>query len=504
MTEQLLPPDQLSKEDQPVLDQIENDREIKSASEVKQLQELAELSELEYSQVRKVKAKEFDTPVSVLDKLVAALRKESYPPSIIEDLTAWPSEVDAVALYHEIESIIKKYIVLPQGALHALCLWCIGTYAFDDFHIFPKLIFHSPEKRCGKSTALDVVEAISNRALFSSSITPAALFRVIDKYHPTLVIDEADTFISGRNDELVGIINSSHARNRAFVIRTVGDNHEPKQFSTWSPQVFASINRLQDTIMDRSIVIELRRKTKDEKTTRLRATLKEELKPLRQKILRWYQDNKLSLKTNWIEPETIDSDRAVDNWLPLYTIANSISGECLDHCKYAYRLLNAGVADPSVPLQLLKDIQTIFSEYKSDKISSHDLIERLIALEERPWCEWKRGLPMTQNSIARLLTGFGVKSKQLRFGKKRHRGYEKGFFADAFKRYLPPLSEITNSNRDSVTMASNKALSGFQPVTDNISVTDVNTRKPVPDKGCHGVTDGVSVAPENDQETVIV
>ena len=380
----------------------------------------------------------------------------------------------------------------------------MGTYAFDDFHIFPKLIFHSPEKRCGKSTALDVVEAISNRALFSSSITPAALFRVIEKYHPTLVIDEADTFISGRNDELIGIINSGHARNRAFVIRTVGDDHEPKQFSTWSPQVFASIKRLQDTIMDRSVVIELRRKTKDERTTRIRATLKEELKPLRQKLLRWYQDNQLLLKTNWIEPETINSDRAVDNWLPLYTIAHSISAECFDHCKNAYQLLNCSADDPSVPLQLLEDIETIFNEQNQDRISSSELVEKLIDLEERPWCEWKRGQPMTVNSLAKLLDGFGIKSKQYRFGDRRQRGYEKRFFADSFNRYLSSRPDIPTSNRDTVTIASDKAFRGFTSVTDHISVTDINSCKPAPDKGCHGVTDETGITLEEGRETIIL
>jgi hypothetical protein len=404
--------------------------------------------------------------------------------------------VDAVALYHEIERNIQKYIVLPQGGLHALCLWCMGTYAFDDFHIFPKLIFHSPEKRCGKSTALDVVEAISNRSLFSSSISPAALFRVIEKYHPTLVIDEADTFIAGRNDELIGIINSGHAKNRAYVIRTVGDDFEPKQFSTWSPQAFASIKRLQDTIMDRSIVIELRRKTAEEPTTRIPATLKEELSPLRQKLLRWYEDNKLSLQLNPIVPEYISSDRAVDNWLPLFTIANQISPECLIHCKNAYRLLNGRAEDPSVQLQLLEDIQTILSEHTPDKIASSDLVEKLIALEERPWCEWKRGQPMTVNSLAKLLDAFGIKSKQYRLGEYRHRGYEKHFFDDSFQRYLSARPENPDSNRDSVTLASDKAFKPFASVTDSTNVTDANSHKPLPSNDCHGVTDKNRLNPE--------
>jgi hypothetical protein len=458
-----------------------------SVSGEEHVHKLAALSELEYSQVRKDYAKELGCKVSILDKLVFAERKVSDTSSIVEVLTPYPEEVDAVDLYDEIARTIESYIVLPQGTLHPLCLWCMGTYAFDEFHIFPKLIFHSPEKRCGKSTALDVVEAISSRALFSSSISPAAVFRVIEKYHPTLVIDEADTFISGRNDELIGIINSGHARNRAYVIRTVGDDHEPKQFSTWAPQVFASIKRLQDTVMDRAIVIELRRKTRDERTARIPATLKEDLKPLREKLLRWHTDNQLSLKLNPIEPGYIDSDRAVDNWLPLFTIANSISDECLAHCKQAYIHQNTHKDEQSVQLQLLEDIREIFSGYDSDRITSETLVEKLIDLEERPWCEWKRGQPMTKNSLAKLLDNFNIKSEQFRFGTLVRRGYERQFFDDAFQRYLSSTPETGDLKRYNATTASAMAISPNQSATHNDDVAFENPRKPLPHNDCSNV-----------------
>lgn len=357
--------------------------------------------------------------------------------SIVEEVTPYHEEVNPVALEQEIRSIINRYIVLPKGADYALALWILGTYAFDDFHIFPKLVFHSPEKRCGKSTALDVVEAISNKALFSSNITPAALFRIIDKYHPTLVIDEADTFVSGRNDELIGIINSGHAKNRAYVIRTVGDNHEPKQFSTWSPQAFASIRRLQGTIMDRAIVIALRRKTINEKTARIRASLKPDLYLLRQKVTRWYKDNSDQIINSQLEPHNLGNDRAVDNWIPLFTIANAISPECLIHCKNAYHLLNMHEDETSIQIQLLADIKGIFTESGKERIPSDELVKLLVAMEEKPWGEWKRGQPMTVTTLAKLLTDFNIKSKQFRFGQDRHRGYDLKSFNDAFNRYLP-------------------------------------------------------------------
>ena len=77
-------------------------------------------------------------------------------------------------------------------------------------------------------------------------------------------MDEADTVLPG-NEELRGILNSGHTRRTAFVLRTVGDNHEPRQFSTWAPLAIAMIGNLPGTLADRSIVLPMRRKRRDEK-----------------------------------------------------------------------------------------------------------------------------------------------------------------------------------------------------------------------------------------------
>ena len=86
---------------------------------------------------------------------------------------------------------------------------------------------------------------------------------------PTLLIDEADTFLK-ENDELRGILNTGHRRG-GQVTRTVGDDHEPRQFSTWAPAVIAMIGRLPDTLNDRSVVISLRRRKPSEKVESFRS-----------------------------------------------------------------------------------------------------------------------------------------------------------------------------------------------------------------------------------------
>ena len=72
-----------------------------------------------------------------------------------------------------------------------------------------------------------------------------------------------------------------------------------------------------------------------------------------------------------------------------------------------------------------------------ERLSSRDLCAALVALEERPWAEWRRGKELTQNALARLLKPFGIRSRKHRFGDDPRNGYAREDFGDAFDRYLP-------------------------------------------------------------------
>ena len=91
-----------------------------------------------------------------------------------------------------------------------------------------------------------------------SNVAVAAVFRCIDKYRPTLLVDEADTFL-GKQDEFRGVLNGGHHR-QGRVLRVVGEDHEPRAFATFSAVAIAMIGKLPDTLSDRSIEIRMRRK----------------------------------------------------------------------------------------------------------------------------------------------------------------------------------------------------------------------------------------------------
>ncbi len=77
---------------------------------------------------------------------------------------------------------------------------------------------------CGKTTTEEVTAALVRRPLAATNITVAALYRTVEQFAPTLIVDEPDTFLL-HNLALRGVINSGHTRATAFVVRIAG--HEP-------------------------------------------------------------------------------------------------------------------------------------------------------------------------------------------------------------------------------------------------------------------------------------
>ena len=187
---------------------------------------------------------------------------ESEP--IVAEAEPWLESVDGSTLLDDLSATFKRFLVLPDRAAEALALWVLHTHCFEAVYYTPYLNINSPEKGCGKTTNLEILGHIVAKSVLSSNITAPAVFRTVDAYCPTLIIDEADTFLSLK-EELRGVLNSGNRKNTAYVIRLVlvGDDYEPKLFSTWCPKAFALIGRLPDTLEDRSIVVTMHRKTKE-------------------------------------------------------------------------------------------------------------------------------------------------------------------------------------------------------------------------------------------------
>ena len=149
--------------------------------------------------------------------------------------------------------------------------------------------------RCGKTTTLNVVNHLVPKGVLASNTSAASIFRIIERFQPTLLVDEADTHLKN-NDELRGIINSGHHRTAAYVLRVAGDELEPKLFSTWGPKVIGMIGKLPATLSDRSVRVPLKRKRPEERVTRFRNVRPGALPDLKRRCIRWAADNLISLR----------------------------------------------------------------------------------------------------------------------------------------------------------------------------------------------------------------
>ena len=296
---------------------------------------LARLSTIEYERDRKTGAERMGVRIPILDRLVEGERarlglsggapdgKQGHAVSFPEP-EPWPEPVGGASLLNGIAAAIRQHVVLTDHARDITALWTLHTYLIDRFLVSPRLGISSPTKGCGKTLLLDVLSRLVARPLPTTNVTPAAIFRVVEAHHPTLLIDEADTFLYD-NDELRGVLNGN--RKGSTVLRTVGDDHEPRAFSTYCACAIALIGELPDTIHDRSVIVDLKRRLRSERITPFRPDRADHLDELARKAVRWTKDN--AVRVGEADPEMPDGiiNRAADNLRPLLAIADAAGGE---------------------------------------------------------------------------------------------------------------------------------------------------------------------------------
>lgn len=415
--------------------------------------ELALLKPLAYEQCREAEAKALNMRVSILDRMVDERRpqdekREGTDP--FETVEPWHDPVDGANLLAALQTAIERFCVLPEHSAPIMAAWVLHAWAHDASDISPVLAFVSPEKRCGKTTALSVIGALAPRTMHAVNISSAVLFRVVEKFAPTVLIDEADTFLA-ENDELRGILNGGHNRLSAYVWRSVGDDHEPRQFKVWSPKCIAMIGKLPDTLEDRALVVRLRRKQDGETVERFRADRVHEFLHLRRKAARWVDDHAFQLRD--MDPAIPDvlNDRAQDNARAICAIADAAGGNWQQVIRAA--LVGAAAQGDDEPqsagVLLLRDIAEIFEKWASPRIGSTDLCNKLCELEESPWSEWRGGRPISARGIAKLLKPYGISPRRDRATNI----YAASDFADAFKRYLSDGPEKSSTSSTSSTLA---------------------------------------------------
>jgi hypothetical protein len=355
---------------------------------------------------------------------------------MFDDVEPWPDVVNGLELLNDIYELAKRFIIADMETLIAASLWIVMTWMMDAVGTSPIANITAPEKRCGKTVLLTFIGKLVYRKMQVSNIAPAALFRSIEAWSPTLLIDEVDSFLR-ENEEARGILNAGLTRDSAYVVRCVGDDHTPTRFSVWGAKALCGIGKLADTLADRSIPLRLRRKTPGETVENMRHVDQAVWDTLSAKIARWTDDHREKIRAS--RPVPIDglNDRANDCWEPLLSIAEAAGADWATYARCAAKALHGIEEDaPSVNTELLGDIRDVFAAKSVTRISSVDLLAALVADDEGPWATWNHGKPMTPRQLSKRLEEFRIRPATMRYGDDRFKGYALKSFEDNFARYL--------------------------------------------------------------------
>ena len=424
--------------------QIEDATAPDAQAEVKRL---AALEPAAYETARKDAAARLGWRASFLDAEVTKARprkadasEDDDTPEAIETIEPWHDPVEGASLAEEIRDNLRAHVIFasPTDA-DCAALWILGSYLMDTWRLWPRLLITSPTKQCGKTILLEVLEAMVHRGIIASNASPAVIYRAIEAWQPTLLLDEADTW-ARQNEELAGILNSGHTHRTATVLRNVEVNGQikPSKFSTWCPMAIAGIGTQRDTLMSRSIIISLRRKLPDEVVKRLPFDLHKQLHRIRRQAARWAADNALRIGAMEIEPPACGNDRMQDNFTPLMRIADALGEPWPDRIAAAYAAKAKVEDDDNEPagVMMLRDISEIFASRGADRIATAEIVSELLMMEDRPWMEWRHGRPITAQSVAKQMKPFGIRATVKKLGGTATRVYLRSEIEAASARYV--------------------------------------------------------------------
>ena len=392
--------------------------------------ELAELDEKRLHLIITKVSKEFGVSKDKLLQWVYEYKQGE----LVADTSPYPDNITGDELYHELYKLIDDYIVIDEPLKVAFVLWVLFTYLVDISEIAPIAWITAPEKSCGKSTLLGLFERVVYKPYNITDPSQAVLYRVMDKYKPTLLIDEIDTGLK-ENKSIIGILNAGYSRHACHVPKTNMDKGGTvESFNAFGAKVLCGIGRLIGTTASRAIRFELKRKSNTDKVQRLnmRTLPRTQTDIIRQKAKRWSNDHHQQIKDVEVELLPIN-DRDFDNWYILLQIAHVLG--VYDKARQACLSICQRDKEPSLNERLLSDVRDI---WQGDKMTMKMIVLELNSLDDAPWSTCNDKQPMNTNKLGAMLRNFGIKATSVNIQGHRGKGYYKTALAELWERYLKP------------------------------------------------------------------
>ncbi|GAA5045613.1 hypothetical protein HNP84_002589 [Thermocatellispora tengchongensis] len=351
---------------------------------------------------------------------------------------------DGAGLLDQLRAALVRYVILPTPqAADAVVLWIAATHAQPAWAHAPRLVIRAPEKRCGKSRLLDIVEATCYEPFITVNSSSAAVYRSITDDPPTLLVDEADTIFGPKadgNEDLRGLLNAGHQRNRPAK-RYDANANRVESIPTFAMAALAGIGAMPDTIEDRAVVVRMRRRAPGESAAPYRHRRdRPPLRALAAAINQWLRTDLSTLEA--AEPAMPVEDRAADTWEPLVIVADHAGGDWPERARAAAVALTSEADENTASSPRLRLLTACRAAFGTDTaLPTAVLLDRLKADPESEWAEHGPA-GLTPRKLGIMLAEYDIRSTNIRFPTGQAKGYQRADFLDAWARYCPTAEPV--------------------------------------------------------------
>jgi hypothetical protein len=175
----------------------------------------------------------------------------------------WPlaskPESPAETLWQDVRKFVYDHLDLPDERLYdVLTAWIFASWIPEKFTVVPYLFFHGPVAS-GKTRALEVLKSLCRRALMGCNISESAVFRVVEKWCPTVLLDETEIYSQEDRSAIQNLLNAGYRRGQ-YAIRVSNVEHgNPNldMFEVFSFKALAGTEGFKNTLESRSIAVSM-------------------------------------------------------------------------------------------------------------------------------------------------------------------------------------------------------------------------------------------------------
>jgi hypothetical protein len=210
-------------------------------------------------------------------------------------------------LLAEVQAFIHRYVDVSPLFEKIASYYVLFSWIHDGFNELPYLRLRG-DPGSGKTRFLLTVGSLCYKPIFASGAsTVSPLFRILDAFRGTLIIDESDFRLSDEKAEVVKILNNGNAKGFPVLRSEPSGKGEfnPRAYHVFGPKIVATRGFFEDRALESRFLTEEmgQNRLRDDIPINLPSSYKEEALHIRNKLLLFRFRN---LKKSRITEDLVD------------------------------------------------------------------------------------------------------------------------------------------------------------------------------------------------------